>query len=203
LPFLRSAARGGRPRQPARTLPAFIAWAKTRPGALNYGSAGFGNLTHLAAELLKLKTGIEMLHVPYKGATEATAALLSGQVQMNFTETAGVLPLAQQGKIRPLAIASPVRDPRAPDLPTFGEAGVPDFIVGTFTAIMAPAGTPPAIVDKLNAAINATLTHAETRALLENLGLTIRPGTIADFSAFLATEQHKWGDVVMRTGMRE
>jgi tripartite-type tricarboxylate transporter receptor subunit TctC len=121
---------------------------------------------------------------------------------MHFTENAGVLPLARRGKILPLAIASPVRDPRAPDLPTFMELGVPDFIVGTFTAIVAPAGKPPAIVEKLNGAINAALTDAETRTILENLGLTVHPGTTADFSAFLAAEQRKWEDVVTRAGIK-
>jgi tripartite-type tricarboxylate transporter receptor subunit TctC len=187
---------------PATTLPAFIAYAKAHPGELNYGSVGFGNLTHVAAELLKLKTGINIQHVPYKGATEVIAALLAGQVQMNFTEIAGVLPLARQGKIRPLAIASKARDRTAPDLPTFTELGVPDFIVATFTGVMAPAGTSPAILNKLNGAINATLTHTETRATLENLGMSISPGTTGEFSAFLATEQRKWEDVVTLAGLR-
>jgi tripartite-type tricarboxylate transporter receptor subunit TctC len=114
---------------------------------------------------------------------------------MNFTEVSGVLPLARQGKIRPLAIASETRDPKAPDIPTFTEEGVPDFIVATFTGVMAPAGTPPAIVAKLNSAINAVLAEAETRAMLENLGSLVRPGTVEEFAAFLAAEQHKWEDV--------
>jgi tripartite-type tricarboxylate transporter receptor subunit TctC len=183
------------PAGPAKTLPAFIAYAKAHPGALNYGSVGFGNLTHVAGELLKLKTGIDMQHVPYKGAPEVITGLLSGQVQMNFTEVAGVLPLARQGKIRPLAIASATRDPKIPDIPTFMEQGVPDFVVGTFTGVMAPAGTPPAIVAKLNGAINAVLAQAETRAMLENLGSFVRPGKVEEFAAFLAAEQHKWEDV--------
>ncbi len=188
------------PAGPAKNLPAFIAYAKAHPGALNYGSVGFGNLTHVAGELLKLKTGIDMQHVPYRGAPEVIAGLLSGQVQMNFTEVAGVLPLARQGKIRPLAIASETRDPKAPDIPTFAEEGVPDFIVATFTGVMAPAGTPPAIVAKLNGAINAALAHAETRAMLENLGSFVRPGTVEEFAAFLAAEQHKWEDVTSLAG---
>jgi tripartite-type tricarboxylate transporter receptor subunit TctC len=183
------------PAGPAKTLPAFITYAKAHPGALNYGSVGFGNLTHVAGELLKQKAGIDMQHVPYKGAPEVITGLLSGQVQMNFTEVSGVLPLARQGKIRPLAIASETRDPKAPDIPTFAEEGVPDFIVATFTGVMAPAGTPPAIVAKLNGAINAVLAQAETRAMLENLGSFVSPGTVEEFAAFLAAEQHKWEDV--------
>jgi tripartite-type tricarboxylate transporter receptor subunit TctC len=183
------------PAGPAKTLPAFIAYAKAHPGALNYGSVGFGNLTHVAGELLKLRAGIEMQHVPYKGAPEVIAGLLSGQVQMNFTEVSGVLPLAREGRVRPLAIASETRDPKAPDIPTFAEEGVPDFIVGTFIGLMAPAGTPPAIVAKLNGAVNAVLAQEETRAMLESLGSSVRPGTVEEFAAFLAAEQRKWEEV--------
>ena len=190
------------PAGPANTLPAFIAYAKASPGKLNYGSVGFGNLTHVAGELLKLKTGIEMQHVPYKGAPEVIAGLLSGQVQMNFTEVAGALPLAREGKIRPLAIASATRDPKAPDIPTFIEQGVPDFVVPTFTGVMVPAATPPAIVTKLNGAINAVLAHAETRAMLENAGSSVRPGTVEEFVTFLAAEQRKWEEVVTLAGIK-
>jgi tripartite-type tricarboxylate transporter receptor subunit TctC len=190
------------PAGPAKTLPALITYAKAHPGTLNYGSVGFGNVTHVAGELLKLKTGIDMQHVPYKGAPEVITGLLSGQVQMNFTEVAGVLPLARQGKIRPLAIASTTRDPKAPDIPTFMEEGVPDFVVGTFTGVMAPAGTPPAIVAKLNDAINAVLANAETHAMLENLGSSVRPGTAEEFGAFLVAEQRKWEGVATLAGIR-
>lgn len=183
------------PAGPAKTLPAFIAYAKAHPGALNYGSVGFGNLTHVAGELLKLRAGIDLQHVPYKGAPEVIAGLLSGQVQMNFTEVSGVVPLAREGKIRPLAIASETRDPKAPDIPTFAEEGVPDFIVATFTGVMAPAGTPPAIVAKLNGAINAVLAQADTRTMLENLGSSVRPSTVEEFTAFLVAEQRKWEEV--------
>lgn len=190
------------PAGPAKTLPEFVAYAKAHPGVLNYGSVGFGNLTHVAGELLKLKTGIDMQHIPYKGAPEVIAGLLSGQVQMNFTEVAGVLPLARQGKIRPLAIASAVRDPKAPDIPTFVELGVPDFIVGTFTGVMAPAGTPPAIVAKLNGAINIALATEETRTTLENLGSFVRPSSAEEFGVFLTAEQRKWEEVASLAGIR-
>jgi tripartite-type tricarboxylate transporter receptor subunit TctC len=190
------------PGGPAKTLPEFIAFAKSHPGQLNYGSVGFGNLTHVAGESLKLKAGIDMQHIPYKGAPEVIAALLSGQVQMNFTEVAGVLPLAREGKVRPLAIASAARDPKIPDIPTFIEQGIPDFVVGTFTGIMAPAGTPAAIVTKLNLAINAVVEHAETHAMLENLGSSVRPGTSEEFAAFLVAEQRKWEEFTTLAGIR-
>lgn len=190
------------PAGPANTLPAFIAYAKAHPGALNYGSVGFGNLTHVAGELLKLRAGLDMQHVPYRGAPEIIAGLLSGQVQMSFTEVAGVVPLAREGKIRPLAIASERRDPNAPDIPTFREEGVPDFVVSTFVGVMAPGGTPPTIVGKLNGAVNAVLADPQTRAMLENLGSFVRPATVDEFTAFLVAEQRKWDEVVTLAGIK-
>jgi tripartite-type tricarboxylate transporter receptor subunit TctC len=190
------------PAGPAKTLPAFIAYAKANPGKLNFGSAGFGNLTHVAGESLKLKAGIEMQHVPYKGAPEVIAGLLSGQVQMTFIEVAGALPLARQGTVHPLAIASATREPKAPDIPTFIEQGLPDFVVPTFTGVLAPAGTSSSIVAKLNDAFNMVLADAETRAMLENVGSSVRPGTVEEFAAFLVAEQHKWEDVVTLAGLK-
>jgi tripartite-type tricarboxylate transporter receptor subunit TctC len=190
------------PAGPANTLPAFIAYAKANPGKLNYGSTGFGNLTHIAGELLKQTAGIDMQHVPYKGAPEVIAGLLSGQVQTTFIEVAGALPLVRQGKIRPLAIAGAERDPKAPDIPTFVEQGLPDFAVPTFAGVLAPAGTPPAIVAKLNEAVNGVLAHAETRAMLESGGSSVRPGTVEEFAAFLAAEQRKWEEAVVLAGIK-
>jgi tripartite-type tricarboxylate transporter receptor subunit TctC len=190
------------PAGPAKTLPTFIAYAKANPGKLNFGSAGFGNLTHVAGESLKLQAGIEMQHVPYKGAPEVIAGLLSGQVQMTFIEVAGALPLARQGTVHPLAIASATREPKAPDIPTFIEQGLPDFVVPTFTGVLAPASTSSSIVAKLNVAFNMVLADPETRAMLENVGSSVRPGTVEEFAAFLVAEQHKWEDVVTLAGLK-
>ena len=190
------------PAGPATTLPGMIAYAKANPGKLNFGSVGFGNLTHVAGESLKLKASIDMQHIPYKGAPEVIAGLLSGQVQLTFVEIAGALPLARQGKVLPLAIASATRDSKAPDIPTFIEQGLPDFIVPTFTGVLAPAGTSTAIVAKLHDAINAALSHPETRTVLENLGSSIRPGTIEEFGAFLAAERRRWEEVVVLAGIK-
>jgi tripartite-type tricarboxylate transporter receptor subunit TctC len=190
------------PTGPANTLPEMIAYAKANPGKLNYGSVGFGNLTHIAGESLKLKAGIDMQHVPYKGAPEVIAGLVSGQVQMTFIEVAGALPLVRQGRVRALGIASATRDPKAPEIPTFIEQGVPEFLVPTFTGVLAPAHTPATIVAKLNDAINTVLTHTQTRDVLENLGSAIRPGTIEEFVAFLAAERRKWDEVVALAGIR-
>jgi tripartite-type tricarboxylate transporter receptor subunit TctC len=190
------------PAGPATTLPGIIAYARANAGKLNYGSVGFGNLTYVAGESLKLKAGIDMQHIPYKGAPEVIAGLLSGQVQMTFVEIAGALPLARQGKILPIAVASATRDPNAPDIPTFIEQGLPDFIVPTFTGVLAPAGTPPAVVAKLHDSINTALTHPETRTVLENLGSAIRPCTIEEFGVFLAAERRRWEEVVALAGIK-
>jgi tripartite-type tricarboxylate transporter receptor subunit TctC len=190
------------PAGPAATLPAMIDYARANPGRLNYGSVGFGNLTHVAGEFLKLKAGINMQHVPYKGAPEVIAGLLSGQVQTTFIEVSGALPLARQGRIRALGIASATRDPEAPEIPTFIEQGLPDFLVPTFTGVMAPAGTPAAIVARLHEAINAALDDPETRAVLENLGSAVRPCTIEEFAAFLAAERRRWDEVVTLAGIK-
>jgi tripartite-type tricarboxylate transporter receptor subunit TctC len=190
------------PDGPAKTVGGLIAYARANPGKLNFGSAGFGNLTHLSGELLKLKTGIDIVHVPYKGAPEAVAGLLAGQVHMVFGEVAGLLPLVRDGKVRALGVASETRNALAPELPTLIEGGLPDFVALTFTGIMAPAGTPPAIVGRLNAAINEALAAPEVRTALERIGAEIRTGTPADFAAFLSKEQRKWDEVVRLAGVK-
>jgi tripartite-type tricarboxylate transporter receptor subunit TctC len=187
---------------PVRTVQELIAYAKANPGRLNFGSMGYGNLTHLAAELFKLRTGTDFVHVPYKGSPEAVAGIVTGQVHMLFGEVAGLLPLVRDGKLRALGVASVGRNALAPDLPTMSEGGLPDFVALTFTGVMAPAGTPAAIVDKLNAAINESLKPADTIAALGKLGAEVRTGSPEEFGAFLAKERDKWVDVVTRTGIK-
>lgn len=178
-----------------------IAQARANPGKLNFGSAGFGNLTHLSGELLKLRTGIDIVHIPYKGAPEAQTALLAGQIQMMFGEVAGLLPMVRAGKLRALGVASETRNALAPELPTLIEDGLPDFVALTFTGIVAPVKTPPAIVARLNGAINKALADPEVRVALERLGAEVRPGAPADFAAFLAKEKTKWDEVVRQSGV--
>jgi tripartite-type tricarboxylate transporter receptor subunit TctC len=178
-----------------------IAQARANPGKLNFGSAGFGNLTHLSGELLKLRTGIDIVHIPYKGAPEAQTALLAGQIQMMFGEVAGLLPMVRAGKLRALGVASETRNALAPELPTLIEDGLPDFVALTFTGIVAPAKTPPAIVARLNGALNKALADPEVRVALERLGAEVRPGAPADFAAFLAKEKTKWDEVVRQSGV--
>jgi tripartite-type tricarboxylate transporter receptor subunit TctC len=178
-----------------------IAQARANPGKLNFGSAGFGNLTHLSGELLKLRTGIDIVHIPYKGAPEAQTALLAGQIHMMFGEVAGLLPMVRAGRLRALGVASESRNALAPELPTLIEDGLPDFVALTFTGIVAPAATPPAIVAKLNGAINTALAEPEVRVALERLGAEVRAGAPADFAAFLAKEKTKWDEVVRQSGV--
>jgi len=185
-----------------RSVQELIAQARANPGKLNFGSAGFGNLTHLSGELLKLRTGIDIFHIPYKGAPEAQTALLGGQVQVMFGEVAGLLPLVRAGKLRALGVASETRNALAPELPTLIEGGLPDFVALTFSGIVAPAGTPPAIVARLNGATNEVLARPEVRAALERLGAEVRPDSPAEFAAFLAKEKGKWDEVVRQSGVK-
>jgi tripartite-type tricarboxylate transporter receptor subunit TctC len=187
---------------PVKTVQELVAYGKANPGKLNFGSMGYGNLTHLAAELFKLRTGTDFVHVPYKGSPEAVAGIVAGQVHMLFGEVAGLLPLVRDGKIRALGVASVGRNALAPDLPTMIEGGLPDFVALTFTGVMAPAGTPAHIVNKLNAAINESLKGADMVASLGKLGAEVRTGSPDEFGAFLAKERDKWVDVVTRTGIK-
>jgi tripartite-type tricarboxylate transporter receptor subunit TctC len=187
---------------PVKNVQDLIAYAKANPGKLNFGSMGYGNLTHLAAELFKLRTRTDFVHVPYKGSPEAVAGIVTGQVHMLFGEVAGLLPLVREGKIRALGVASAGRNALAPDLPTMIEGGLPDFVALTFTGVMAPAGTPASIVNKLNAAVNESLEPPDMVAVLGKLGAEVRTGSPEEFGAFLAKERDKWVDVVARTGIK-
>src|SRR5882757_8694746 len=149
---------------PARSVAELVALAKANPGKLNFGSAGLGNATHLAAELFKLRTGTDIVHIPYKGAADAVTGVLGGQVQMFFGDIGGVLPLMREGTLRALAVSSETRKELVPELPTMIESGVPDYVVLTYVGVVAPAGTPAAIVDRLNAAINESLATPEVAA---------------------------------------
>jgi tripartite-type tricarboxylate transporter receptor subunit TctC len=187
---------------PVNSVQELIAYAKANPGKLNFGSMGYGNLTHLVAEMFKLRTGTDFVHVPYKGSPEAVAGVVAHQVHMLFGEVAGLLPLVREGKLRALGVASAGRNALAPELPTLIEGGLPDFVALTFTGMMAPAGTPAPVINKLNAAINESLKGADVVAALGKLGAEVRTGTPEEFGAFLARERDKWVDVVTRTGIK-
>ena len=137
---------------PFKSLAELVAYAKANPGKLNYSTGGIGTLPHLAAELFKKTTGINIVHVPYKGGGPALTGVVAGEMQMTFDPVATSLQLIKSGKLRALAVAGPKRVAALPDVPTMAESGYPSFTVGAWTALLAPKGTPPAIVAKLNAA---------------------------------------------------
>jgi len=191
------------PALPVRSVGALVTYAKARPGTLNYGSSGYGNATHLSAEWFKSKTGIDIVHVPYKGVSDALTGLIGGQVAMVFGAIEGVLPLIQQGKLRPLAVTTANRFPTVPDLPTMVESGIEGFMVTSFEGVVAPAGTPPAVVARLNAVINESVALAELQARFLQLGIQPSTGTPQEFAAFFAAESHKWAAVVAQTNISE
>jgi tripartite-type tricarboxylate transporter receptor subunit TctC len=186
----------------ARSVPELVAYAKANPGKLNFGSAGHGNATHLAAELFKLRTGVDIVHVPYKGAAEALTGVLGGQVQMFFGDIGGILPLLRDGALRALAVSSEMRNALLPDVPTMMESGVPDYVVLTYIGVVAPAGTPANIIGQLNATINASLTAPDVAAALAKLGAEVRLESAQAFAAFLADETQKWATVAKTANIK-
>jgi tripartite-type tricarboxylate transporter receptor subunit TctC len=187
---------------PANSVRELIAYAKANPGKLNYGSGGVGNISQLAAELFRLRTGIDIIHVPYKGASEVFTAILGGQVQMYFGDIGGMLPLIREGRLKALALSGATRARELPDLPTMMESGVPDYEVTTFIGVMAPTATPPAIVAKLNTAINESLQTPEVIATAAKLNADVRPASAQEFNAFLTKEQSKWSEAVRLSGLK-
>ena len=183
------------PNLPIHSVRELIAYAKANPGKLSYSSPGVGTPPHMIGEMLKLKTGIRMVHVPYKGGGNSTQDVIGGQVQLTFENPAVSLPLARSGSIRALAVTSSVRNPQIPELPTMIEAGVPDFVSVSFTGLVAPAGTPEAIIHKLNAAANESLKDAAVQSVLQKLAVDIHGGSPEEFGAYLAHEREKWGEV--------
>jgi tripartite-type tricarboxylate transporter receptor subunit TctC len=189
------------PSFPAKTVAEFIAYAKAHPGAINMASAGIGNTTHLAGELFMMLTGVKLTHVPYRGGAPAVTDLLGGQVQVYFDGISGSLEYVRTGKLRALAVTSPMRAEVLPDVPSLSEA-VPGYDVTGWYGIGAPKDTPAAIVDKLNAQINAGLADPKLRARLADLGYVTFPSSPAAFGAFIAAETEKWAKVVKFAGIK-
>ena len=179
-----------------------IALARARPGKLNYSSAGIGTPPHLIGEMFKQRLGLDVVHVPYKGGGLSTQAVVAGETQFSFENPAASLPLVQAGNVRGLASTSETRGAQTPDLPTMIEAGVPDFTSVSFTAVVAPAGTPAAIVTKLNAAINESLKSPEIGATLTKLNVDAKTSSPEEFAAFLARERDKWTAVIKTAGVQ-
>jgi tripartite-type tricarboxylate transporter receptor subunit TctC len=190
------------PSSPWTTVTEFVADAKANPAKFNVAHTGAGGLPHLTAELFKASAGADLVGVPYKSGGEAVTALLGQQVHCTFEAITILLPLIRDGKVRALGVTSRTRTPLAPDIPTMIEAGIPDYEVTTFYGVVAPAGTPAAIVAKLNAAINEGLNTDEMRATITKLGGVPTLGSAAELGAFIATQTAKWAEVAKKAGIR-
>ena len=189
------------PAVPAKTIGELVAYAKANPGKLSFASAGVGNILHLAGEMLKARTGIDMVHVPYNSGAETVTAVLSGNVPMTFVGINGVAPLIAEGRVRTLVTTSPHRLAEFPTVPTMIESGYPDFVVRAFFGLVAPAGTPAAIVAKLNSAIEGGLASPEMQKVFTGVGGEAAPGSPADFAQSIAAERAKWGAVGKAAGV--
>jgi tripartite-type tricarboxylate transporter receptor subunit TctC len=189
------------PSVPAKTVPEFIAYAKTNPGKVNMGSAGNGTGTHVTGELFKMMAGIDMVHVPYRGAAPALTDLLGGQVQVMFLPTVLSIEHVKTGKLRALAVTTATRSEALPDLPTLGDF-VRGYEASSWYGVGAPKNTPPEIIDKLNKEINAGLADPKLRARLADQGSMALLGSPTDFGKLIADETVKWGKVVKFAGMK-
>jgi tripartite-type tricarboxylate transporter receptor subunit TctC len=189
------------PSVPAKTVAELVAHAKASAGKLNYGS-GLGTPPHIAWGLFKLLTKTDVLYVPYKGAAPAITDLLAGQLHFIIDAPGVLLPHIQQGKLRALAVTSPTRFKDLPDVPTMAEAGYPDFVMTFWTGVVAPAGTPAAVVKRLNGVINDGLNSAEMKASLARFRVEPKIGSPQDFGAFIASEAKKWAGVIQSAGIK-
>ncbi len=186
---------------PIRSVADLIVYAKAHPGKLTYASAGIGSTLHLAAEFLKRAAGVDILHVPYKGAAQATTDLIGGQVQMMFGPAVAILPLAQAGKVRALAVASARRSMLAPELPTVAESGVPGFEIGSWYGLAAPAGTPKAAIERLNAEANRALQSADVIAQFRIQGYEPLGGTPAALNDQIKADITRWTKIIRDAGI--
>jgi len=190
------------PSLPARTVKELIALARSRPGEINFASSGHGTPAHLAGELFDSMTGVKLVHVPYKGAAPALADLLGGQVQLMFSTMPPALPHVKDGKLRALAVTSRKRSPAAPELPTIDEAALPGFEAITWHGVVAPAGTPAAIIARLNREIVAILHLPEVVERLSGQGTEALGSTPEEFASYIKSESVKWAKVVRESGAK-
>ena len=189
------------PSFPAKTVPEFVAYAKADPGRINFGSAGIGSPNHVTGELFKIMTGVNLLHVPYRGIALALSDLLGGQVQVAFASMPSSIEFVRAGRLRALAVTTATRSEVLPDVPTVGEF-VPGYEASAWYGIGAPKATPAEIVDKLNKEINAALADPKMKARLADLGGTPFLGSPADFGKLIAEDTERWGKVVEFSGAK-
>jgi tripartite-type tricarboxylate transporter receptor subunit TctC len=186
---------------PAKTIGEFVAYAKANPGKINYG-AGLGTPPHLLSTLFKTEAKIDVVFVPYTGSAQSVNDLLGGQTQFTIDGLVTLYPLIQAGKLRPLAIARGERWPTLPEVPTLVESGYPDFVLDAWTGLVAPAGTPPEIISRLNAAVNDGLKSPVAQANLAKFSAIAKIGTPDDFRKFLAEQTQRWAAIVKLAGAR-
>ena len=187
---------------PAKDLRQLIELAKAKPGTLNYGSNGIGAVPHLAGELFRSLAGIDLVHVPYKGAGPVTAALLAGDVQLGFIVPTGQEQNLQTGRLRALAVAGPKRLPSLPGVPTAAEAGLPGLETYTWFGLTAALGTPPPIVTRLNAEVNRAVENKELRDTLTKQGVEAGGSTPQEYVRFVGTETEKWSNIIKSAGVK-
>jgi tripartite-type tricarboxylate transporter receptor subunit TctC len=190
------------PALPVHSVAELLAYAKDKPGVLNYASAGIGSFQHLSGELFKLKSGANIVHVPYKGGGPAMLAVIAGEDQVMFSSIVQTVPSIQSGGLRALATGGEQRSPILPDLPTISEAGVPGYVATNWWGVIAPKGTPQPIIDKLHAAVAEVLKSADTKKYLDNEGAAPVEMSSAEFGKFIEDEIAKWGPVVQKAGMK-
>jgi tripartite-type tricarboxylate transporter receptor subunit TctC len=186
---------------PVKTVPEFIAYARANPGKLNYASGGIGGSPHVSGELFKMMAGVNLVHVPYRGAVAAITDMLSGQVQVFFDNLPSSMEYIKAGKLRALAVTTSSRSDALPDLPTVSEY-VPGYEASPLWGVGVPKNTPADIIDKLNKEINAGLADPKMKARIADLGATVLAGTPADFGKIIADETEKWGKVVKFAGIK-
>jgi tripartite-type tricarboxylate transporter receptor subunit TctC len=190
------------PSVPVTTLQQFIAYVKERPGKVDFASSGNGSGQHLFAALLASRTGMQMNHVPYRGSGQATTDLLGGVVAMSIPGTAGMVGHIKAGKLRALAVTGATRSPQLPDVPTVMEAGVPNYEAYVWMGLLAPRGTPPAIVERLNRDVLAVLAQDDVKRYMATAGIEIVGSTPAEFATFFRREKDLWAKVIRDTGAR-
>jgi tripartite-type tricarboxylate transporter receptor subunit TctC len=186
---------------PAKTLKELIALAKAKPGSLNYGSAGYGSLPHLSAAEFVRQAGIDMVHVPYKGNAPATADLLAGRIQLLSSSIGGLQPGLDAGKTRLLLVATKARLPYIPDVPTSAEAGIPNYLMTVWLGLVAPAGTPQPIVDRLHTLVQGMLKDPAMVKRMAGAAIEVMPMSQRDFSSFVKDEYTRWQGIVKAAGV--
>ncbi|MGZ8212225.1 MAG: Bug family tripartite tricarboxylate transporter substrate binding protein [Burkholderiales bacterium] len=190
------------PSLPAASVKDLVALAKARPGQINYASSGYGTTPHLTGELFNLLAGVKMVHVPYKGSGPALTDLISGEVQVGFGPVITGLPHVKNGRLKALGVTGVRRSASAPDIPTIAEQGLPKFNMMTWTAMLAPAGTPPELVRKISSEVQRIIRQPEVRNLLVGRGVEPAGSTPEEFAALIRAELAKWRDLLQRTGLK-